>query len=82
MEITYVNGSFPQPATAVNTLGIKSLAGLTPNPALIPNEVPSVKTIRPISRGAMLEPGPMFLLSSSAKIVPTNMAVARSFERR
>lgn len=71
----------PHPATAVNTLGIKSLAGLTPNPALIPNEAPSVMTMRPINKGAMLEPGPMFLLSNNAKIVPTNMAVARSCEK-
>ena len=77
-----MNGSFPHPAMAVKTLGIKSLAGLTPNPALIPNEVPSVMTIRPINNGAMLEPGPIFLLSSRAKMVPTNMAVARSCGRR
>ena len=78
---SYLKGSNPQPATEVNTLGIKSRAGLTPNPALIPKDVPRVITIRPISRGAIFEPGPMFLLSRRAKIVPTKMAVARSYEK-
>ena len=75
---SYLKGSNPQPATDVKTLGIKSRAGLTPNPALIPKDVPRVITIRPMSNGAMFEPGPMFLLSRRAKIVPTKIAVARS----
>lgn len=80
-EATYVNGSFPHPATAVKSLGIKSLAGLTPKPAFIPKEVPSVMTMRPINNGAMFEPGPMFLLSNNAKMVPMKIAVARSCKK-
>ena len=66
----------------MKTLGIRSRAGFTPNPALIPKDVPSVMTIRPMRRGAMFDPGPIFLLSRSAKIVPTNMAVANNCKKK
>lgn len=57
---TYLKGVPPHPAMAVKILGPRSLAGFKPNPALIPNVVPIVKTISPIKNGAMLAPTPMF----------------------
>ena len=81
MNQLYLNGFPPQPAIAVKTLGIKSLAGLTPNPAFIPKLVPRVRTIIPIKSGAKFEPGPIFLLSNNANMVPTKSAVPSSYRQ-
>ena len=58
--------------------GPKSLAGFNPNPALIPKQVPMVKTINPIKKGAMFDPPKAFFLSTRAKMVPTKMAVPKT----
>lgn len=75
---THEKGVPPHPARAVKILGPRSLAGFNPNPALIPKQVPMVRTINPIKNGAMLDCAPIFLLSSNAKMVPTNNAVPKA----
>ena len=73
-----MKGVPPHPAIEVKILGPRSRAGLSPNPALIPKDVPMVKTMRPMRNGARLAPTPMFLSSNNAKMVPTKMAVPKS----
>ena len=76
---TYLNGSAFQPATAVNILGMRSLAGLIPYPALHPKLAPIATTSRPTIKGAISESGALFRLSDSAKIVPTRSAVPTTY---
>ena len=75
-----MKGVPPHPAIDVKILGPRSLAGFKPNPALIPKDVPIVNTINPMRKGARLAPTPMFLSSNNAKMVPTKMAVPKSYE--
>ena len=57
----YLNGVFPHPTIEIKILGPRSLAGFKPNPAFMPKVAPAVKTIKPIIKGAILAPTPIFL---------------------
>ena len=60
---------------AMNTRGIKSLAGLTAYPQLIPKHIPSVMMIKPINTGNDPELGGLFRLSVKANMVLTSSIV-------
>src|SRR5580704_3596483 len=69
------NTALPQPATAVNSRGPKSRAGLIAYPALNPNVIPISTTSAPTPNGAKYGGRPIFFLSVIPKIQAINSAV-------
>ena len=66
------------PASVVNILGIRSLAGLIAYPQFNPKDAPIATTKKPTATGNNASLGAELRLSVSEKMVPTRIDVART----
>lgn len=80
--VTYLKTSNPQPAKAVKSLGLRSLAGFMAQPLFSPKEEEMTIIRRPMTMGSRPLGAPKFLESKMAKTIMRSIVVATTWRGR